>query len=410
MAFALSRAASSDWMIASPVPLVRILFPVSLLSLVAAAHAAPGPATVLAHPSSEVAAIGGTGAFGASIGGTPPLTYRWMRDGVDVPGRSGVAMNDNASVSLTVANAALVDAGRYTVEVANALGTATSREAIFQVAPPSSAPRLTNFSIRSFAGSGADTLIVGFALAGGINNQRLLERAIGPGLAVFGVTGALADPQLDLYRGNVLLRSVDNWGGDPTLTFVGNRVGAFPLTDATSRDAATLFALSSGSYTAQVSGVGGTTGIALVEIYDSTDSFTDLSTRLTNLSARTRVGSGSDVLIVGFTIAGSSNRLLIRGIGPSLAAFGVSGFIADPQIEIYQGSTRVAVNDDWEGSEAVRTASLLLNAFALPAASKDAAVVVSLQPGSYTAVVRATNGAAGVALVEVYQLPNYPVD
>src|SRR5262245_45372099 len=106
-------------------PLVRVLFTIVIVAgLAARARAAAGAAAVLAHPSSGVAAIGGTVAFGAVIGGTPPLTYRWMHDGAAVPGRSGVAMNDSTNVNLTVSNAALSDAGRYTVEVTNALGTA----------------------------------------------------------------------------------------------------------------------------------------------------------------------------------------------------------------------------------------------------------------------------------------------
>jgi len=127
--------------------------------------------------------------------------------------------------------------------------------------------RLINVSARAQAGSGADTLIAGFAIAGS-SSKTVLIRAIGPTLAKFGVAGALSDPKLELYNdGAAKLNENDDWGGGATLANAFTSVGAFSL-DPTSKDAALLATLAPGGYTAQVSGVGGTTGVALVEIYE----------------------------------------------------------------------------------------------------------------------------------------------
>jgi hypothetical protein len=129
---------------------------------------------------------------------------------------------------------------------------------------------LTNVSTRAQVGTGGGILIVGFSLNGNVP-KNILIRAVGPSLTQFGVTGVLADPALSLYRDSTLVQSNDNWGsGNPTgLSTAFAQVGAFALTSTGSRDAALLVNLSPGSYTAQVSGVGGTTGVALVEVYEA---------------------------------------------------------------------------------------------------------------------------------------------
>ena len=131
---------------------------------------------------------------------------------------------------------------------------------------------------------------------------------------------------------------------------------------------------------------------------------------LVNLSARTRVGTGSELLITGFVIAGSEpKRLLIRGVGPALAGFGVGGVLADPQLALYrQGSSAVLrQNDDWGlgGATAPAAAAAQAGAFALPANSRDAALLVVLEPGAYTAQISGAGGGTGVALLELYDVP-----
>jgi aconitate hydratase len=182
-----------------------------------------------------------------------------------------------------------------------------------------------------------------------------------------------------------------------------------------SRDAATLVTLPPGSYTIQVAGVGTGTaasGVALVEVYeaDATPS------TLVNLSCRARVGTGGDILIAGFVIRGTApRRLLIRGVGPTLAGFGVAGTLADPKLEIIrQGETSpLATNDNWSSPVSPLTSSAAeltaaftsVGAFALTATSRDAALIVTLPPGTYTAQVSGLNNTVGVAIVEVYDLP-----
>jgi hypothetical protein len=143
--------------------------------------------------------------------------------------------------------------------------------------------------------------------------------------------------------------------------------------------------------------------VALVELYDANS---DASTKLANVSARTRSGTGGDVLIVGFGIGGiGPKRLLIRGVGPALAQFGVSGTLADPKLTVFSGQTMVAANDNWDGLSTTSAAFTSVGAFALPVGSRDAALVVNLEPGSYTAQVEGVNNTTGIVLIEVYELP-----
>jgi hypothetical protein len=190
----------------------------------------------------------------------------------------------------------------------------------------------------------------------------------------------------------------DDWGGDAALTASFSSVGAFPLT-ATSKDAALLATLAPGTYSAQV------TGVVLVESYDG-DAGSPLA-RYTNLSARNQVGTGSNILIVGFNITGNGSKgILIRAIGPSLTQFGVTGVLSDPQIALFNsGGTEIARNDDWEGHPQLSLAFSSVSAFPLNLTSKDAALVATLQPGSYTVQLSGVNNTSGVALVEIYELP-----
>lgn len=270
--------------------------------------------------------------------------------------------------------------------------------------------RLANLSVRTLAGTGNDTLIVGFALADG--SKPLLVRAVGPTLGTFGVGGALANPTLQLDANGATLAQNDDWHAPSTqataVAAAAASVGAFALPEQ-SRDSALLQTLTSGSYTAQV---GGGNGVALVELYDASTSAPRLlgsSTavpRLANVSARTRAGSGNDALIVGFVVTGDSARtILLRAIGPTLDSFGVSGALANPRLELIRDSLSVATNTGWGGATALANAFAQVGAFTLPADSRDAALLVTLLPGAYTAQVTPAAGAAGVVLVEIYDVP-----
>lgn len=266
--------------------------------------------------------------------------------------------------------------------------------------------RLSNLAIRA-QGGGGDTLITGFTVGPGVN-KTVLIRAVGPTLGGFGVAGALSDPKLELFSGTTKVAENDNWSATDASTFAS--LGAFGL-GAGSRDAAIVTTLSPGSYTAQVSGVGSSAGVVLVEVYEVTGG----ATRLVNLSTRAQVGTGDNILIPGITISGGgsgSRRLLIRAVGPTLGGFGVAGTIADPKLELYSGTAKIAENDNWGtpvGATAADAATLSgvftqAGAFSLGAGSRDAALLVNLGSGSYTLQVSGVGGTTGAALVEVYDL------
>jgi hypothetical protein len=247
---------------------------------------------------------------------------------------------------------------------------------------------------------------VGFAVDG---RKSVLLRAAGPALAGLGVSGALADPRLSLIAGGsrgTELAANDNWsqGGARPLDFA--RVGAFPFAPA-SLDAAVIELLPTGPYTALVADANGTAGISLVEVYDA-DSTPGRAAgpRFVNLSTRGWAAAGDDALIAGFVVSGTQpRRLLLRAIGPTLAALGVDGFLSDPLLTIYRGRTPIAANDDWEISRsaaAIAVTAQRVGAFPLDAASLDAALLLTLAPGPYTAIVSSSDGRSGIALIEIY--------
>lgn len=266
--------------------------------------------------------------------------------------------------------------------------------------------RLVNLSSRVRI-SGADgVLITGFVI-GGERSKQLLIRGIGPALTGFGVGGALANPRLRVYRGTTLVAENDDWNTEAGAAF--GRVGAFGLTPG-SRDAALLVNLEPGAYTAHVSDGGGT-GVALAEIYDASPNPGAEYQRLLNISTRGDVTAGEGALIGGFVVTGNApKRLLVRGVGPGLAAFGVSGVLADPRLRVFRQAELLGENDNWSAvaAEAALTTSAAreAGAFALPPGSRDAAVILTLAPGAYTAQVTAADGSGtGTALIELYELP-----
>jgi cyclophilin family peptidyl-prolyl cis-trans isomerase len=256
--------------------------------------------------------------------------------------------------------------------------------------------RLSNLSVRT-AMPAAQTLIVGFTMSGG--TKPVLLRAIGPGLAQFNVAGTMADPRLALFRDATQLEANDNWGGSSALSTAFAGVGAFSL-PAVSLDAALLRSVD-GGHTAQVTGTGA--GVVLVEAYDAG---AGNAPRLVNVSARNRVGTGDNILIAGFTVAGpGSMSLLIRAVGPRLGRdpFNVDGVLADPVLEIYNSQgAKVTENDNWNQGLAATFQSV--GAFPLDPGSRDAALLTTLPPGSYTAQVSGVAGSTGEALVEIYEI------
>jgi sugar lactone lactonase YvrE len=263
--------------------------------------------------------------------------------------------------------------------------------------------RLGSLSARGLAGSGDRTLIVGLATSGS-GTKQLLLRGAGPGLSSYGISGFLADPALTLFNSaGCPLQQNDNWGGTATLMNASAQVGAFPLSP-NSKDAALLASLPGGIYSAHLTTTGATGGVALLEAYDA-DPGTP-TTRLASLSVRNLAGTGDNALIAGFAITGNVSRtVLIRGIGPTLTRYGVTGVLANPQLQVFQGDTLLAQNDDWGGDTSLASVSAQVGAFALDATSKDAALLLTLPPGAYTAQVSVEGNTTGIALVEVYEVP-----
>jgi hypothetical protein len=269
--------------------------------------------------------------------------------------------------------------------------------------------RLANLSARGFAAAGEAAMIAGFVASG---ETPVLLRAVGPGLEPFVGEQALTSLRLELFRGGASQGANERWieAPDPgALAAAAVRLGAFALSE-TDADAALLRTVTAEPFTAHVSGRDGASGIALAEAYDASgDAPRSL---LANLSARAWVGVGDEVLIGGFVVDGEVPQLvLVRAVGPALAGYAVAGFLADPVLEVYEGSQVIAGNDTWsDAPEAARIRSVgtAFGAFDLPDGSRDAALLRYLPPGSYTAIVRGAAGTTGVALVEIYRVSEAP--
>jgi len=354
---------------------------------------------ISSQPSGQNVGVGAAVTFSVTVTGSG-LSYQWYFNDVAIAGAINALFN--------LASVTLADAGTYTVKVTNSVGTVTSNAATLLVAPATSAGAyLSNMSIRARAGSGDEALIVGVNIggAGTSGTKTVLVRGSGPALAAFGLTSAMSDPKLTAYSGSTVIGANDNWVASEAQA-LSNAVGAFPLTVG-SKDAAFVgTGVGAGSYSVVLEGVAGASGIALAEVYDGTPSgsVTSVTPRFINISSRSYVGTGDATLICGFVVAGNgTRRVLVRAVGPGLASFGVGGLLSDPQLTLFSGSTAIATNDNWESS--TRATQQSVGAFDLPANSKDAVLIATLSPGSYTVHVTGTTGGTGVALVEVYELP-----
>jgi hypothetical protein len=270
--------------------------------------------------------------------------------------------------------------------------------------------RLANLSVRTVAGTGEDSLITGFVATGtpATATKTLLVRGIGPALgALWGDRrggGPRAAPGRTGRRPRWRAMTIGVATAEGAT--LGLQVGAFALANSQSLDAALVARVVPGPYTVQVSPTQGAAGVALAEVYDGTPAaeVPTSGVRLINLSVRARAGTGEAVLIAGFVIADGPRRVLVRGIGPALSAFGVGDALADPVLELFRDQARIDGNDNWGGSGLISQAATRVGAFALPAGSRDAALVVLLPPGAYSVQLRGVGSSTGVALVEVYEI------
>lgn len=365
----------------------------SSLNVVFQSSSTPPPA-ITVQPQSRAVLKGTSTTLTVSATGAGALTYQWYFNGAAIAGATGS--------SYTLSNFDSAKAGSYSVRITN--GTTSVVSEIASVTLTDRAARFFGLSTRARVGSGSDVLIPGLSITG-TTPKKVLFRALGPQLTVYGVSGALQDPTLELKTlSGVTLATSDNWdhtNSEYRTAFAQLGLGDLPNG---SKDCVLIATLPPGLYTPVIAGKNGTTGIALVEFYDLDTSSGNLSA----ISARAQVGKGDEVLIPGIIVEGNANKkLLVRVSGPALQAYGVSGALLDPQFEIKNGSgTTIFANDNWNASDpALVSAISTAGAAAFTAGSKDSALLAELAPGLYTIVIRGVGNTTGVALVELFDVP-----
>ena len=278
--------------------------------------------------------------------------------------------------------------------------------------PPTPGPRLSNISTRAFVQTGDNVLIGGFIIQG-TETKRVIIRAIGPELTHYGVPNALANPTLELHNSTgALIASNNNW----MTTIIGGIITANQVRDiqasgyapADGLESAIIADLQPGNYTAILRGLNNLTGVALVEVYDLSPGIGSI---LANISSRAFVETDDNVMIGGFIVQGTQpKRVIVRAIGPELTQYGVPNALPDPTLELHNGTgALIASNDDWQhtilgGIITNDQVADIQNSGHAPTQASESAIIATLQPGNYTAIVRAKNIIVGVALVEVYDL------
>ncbi len=237
--------------------------------------------------------------------------------------------------------------------------------------------------------------MIGGFIVTGTKAKRVIVRGIGPSLKKAGIVGAMADPMLELHDSTgALIASNDNW------TSHRSQIEATGLAPTDSHESAIVATLQPGPYTCILKSKTGIPGVALFELYD----LEAASSRLANISTRGTVGLGENVVIGGFIIGGDQpTKVLVRAIGPSLAKSHISNALMDPKLELH-GPTGALIfsNDNWRSAQAQQIAATQLQ----PSDNRESAIIATLAPGTYTAVVRGSNNLTGIALVEVYNLEN----
>jgi phospholipase/lecithinase/hemolysin len=259
--------------------------------------------------------------------------------------------------------------------------------------PPGKA---VNLATRLFVDTGERVAIAGFIVTGDISKKVML-RGIGPSLTQSGVPAPLDDPTLTLFDsdGNVVMMN-DDWRNSPDAAEIMS-TGIAPQND---RESAIIATLAPGNYTVALAGNSSGTGNGLVEVYDLAPG---TSATLGNVSTRGFVGSGDNVMIGGVIIGSGENPIVVlRAMGPTLSAAGITEPLLDPTLELYdQNGAILDSNDNWKQGQPQAVIATQL----APGDDREAVIVAFTPPGNYTAVVRGKNDTTGVALVEAYRLP-----
>jgi hypothetical protein len=279
---------------------------------------------------------------------------------------------------------------------------------------PGPPARLGNVSTRAFVETGDNVTIGGFIVQG-TQPKRVIIRALGPELTQYGVPDPLANPTLELHDGTgALIASNNNW----RTTIIGGIITANQVQDIRNSgyapgdelESAIIADLAPGNYTAIMRGVNNMTGVGLVEVYDLRP---ETNSILGNISTRSFVQTGDNVMIGGFIVQGTTTkRVIIRAIGPELGAppFNVPNALSDPTLELHDGTRAlIASNDNWQhtiigGIITADQVSAIQSSGKAPGNASESAIIATLPPGNYTAIVRGKNNTTGVALVEVYDL------
>jgi Ice-binding-like len=264
------------------------------------------------------------------------------------------------------------------------------------ISPGLTRAQLLNISTRADVQTGDNVAIGGFIITGNAA-KKVIVRGLGPSLQSKGIRNFLANPTLELHNqtGGAIIAKNDNWKDTQRAEI--QATGLAPTNDAESAIVATL---APGEYTAILRGENATTGIGLVEIYDLAP---DSNSKLANISTRGFAQTGDEVLIAGFILGNgtASERVIIRAIGPSLAGKGVANVLADPTLALHDANgTLLAFDDNWKDTQRAEIQATGL----APTNDLESAIVATLAPGNYTAIVAGKNGGTGVALAEVYDL------
>ncbi len=403
---------------------------------------ATAPAIVTQPSTSIVATAGQSVSLSVSATGTATLTYRWRKDGVDLADGGRVSGAQTATLHLNAITTA--DAGSYTATVSNGtLPNAVSNSCILSVAQPApvtpdpipnptpdpgpvtpdpvvnptKGTTFVNIATRVYCEAGDRVSIGGFVVSGNTPKQVLL-RAVGPTLATLGVPSAsiLADPMITVYdarHGNAVVASNDDWVDNVNsadIVAAAARIGATALASTDTASSALLLTLQPGVYTFTAGGKGTNSGIVLVEVYDA-DAAAGGS-KFVNIATRAYCATGDRVSIGGFVVSGTApKRVLLRAMGPSLAAWGVASdaVLADPVITVYDarhGNAVVASNDNWvDNANSAEILATSARVGASPLAATDttsSAALLTLQPGVYTFTAAGKGSSSGIVLVEVY--------
>ncbi len=338
-----------------------------------------GHTATLLPTGKVLVAGGGSSSFLASAELYDPASGTWSVTGSLVTARQG-------HTATLLSNGNVLFAGGV-----NETGAIASAEIYGPLSPSA---QLLNVATRLKVLNGDNVLIGGFIITG-TDPKKVLILGVGPSLSQF-FSGTLANPTLELYQGDTLLQTNDDWKTDQQAEI--NATGLAPSSDL---ESAIVRTLDPGSYTAILRGKGDTAGIGVVQAYDLNQA---ANSKFGNIATRGFVDSGDNAMIGGFIIgpaSGGSTTVVVRAIGPSLSNFGVNGALPDPTVELHDGNgATLAFNDNWADDASQGSIPQSLQ----PGDPHESALYRVLPPGSYTAIMRGAGNSTGIGLIEVYNV------